>query len=88
MEVKFKKRFFKDYEKLPVRIKDDIGKIVFDEFPNHKSFQKIQNIKKIKGYKNFYRIKCGQYRVGFEYNENIIVFYRVLHRKDIYKYFP
>jgi mRNA interferase RelE/StbE len=42
----------------------------------------------MKGYTNFYRIKTGDYRIGFEYKDGEIIIYRVLHRKDIYKYFP
>jgi len=87
MEVLFKKTFFKDLKKLPKDIKETFEELVFKEIPNIK-FSEIKNLKKIKGYDNFYRIKDGDYRVGFEYRNKRIVFYRALHRKDIYKYFP
>ncbi len=51
-----------------------------DEFPN---------IKKLRGYKSYFRIRIGDYRLGFEkINEEKICLIRFLHRKDIYKYFP
>lgn len=62
--------------------------MVFDEIPRAKEFSDVKNIKKLRGYESFYRVRIGDYRIGFEYKEREIVFYRVLHRKDIYKYFP
>ena len=48
----------------------------------------VRNIKKIKGFKNLYRIRLGEYRIGIEYRNSKVVFIRFLLRKDIYKYFP
>jgi len=60
----------------------------FVEIPETKKIVHIKNTKKIRGYKTYFRLKVGNYRIGFEYDNNVIVFFRVLHRKDIYKYFP
>ncbi len=50
----------------------------------------IPNLKKLKGYNNFYRISIGNYRLGFEYieEEKKFILIRFLHRKEIYRYFP
>jgi len=48
----------------------------------------IPNIKKITGHQYAYRIKIGEYRIGFYFVKDEIEFRRILHRKDIYKYFP
>ena len=48
----------------------------------------IPNIKKITGNQYAYRIKIGEYRIGFYFVKDEIEFRRILHRKDIYKYFP
>ena len=48
-------------------------------------------VKKIEGYTSFYRIRLGDYRLGFEARsdkDKEIVLIRILHRKDIYRYFP
>lgn len=42
----------------------------------------------LKANKPFYRIRVGDYRIGFMLDNDILVFMRVLHRKDIYRYFP
>jgi mRNA interferase RelE/StbE len=48
----------------------------------------IPNLKKLKGYKTAYRIKIGDYRIGIFFEDGVILFSRIEHRKDIYKNFP
>ena len=48
----------------------------------------IKNLKKMKGAANHYRIRIGEYRIGVVVTGKTIIFERVLHRKDIYKFFP
>ncbi|MFB2833142.1 type II toxin-antitoxin system RelE family toxin [Floridanema evergladense] len=45
-------------------------------------------MKKLKGYENAYRIRVGDYRIGFTFDSETVIFYRVLHRKEFYRYFP
>ena len=52
------------------------------------NLQEIPNVKKLKGFEEFYRIRIGKYRVGIRYNNNEVTFIRLLPRKDIYKCFP
>ena len=42
------------------------------------------------GYRAFYKIRLGSYRIGLmiDQDERIIEFQRALHRKDIYRVFP
>jgi mRNA-degrading endonuclease RelE of RelBE toxin-antitoxin system len=48
----------------------------------------IQDLKKIKGAKNAYRIRVRDYRIGFFFEEDKMTFSRVLHRKEMYRFFP
>jgi mRNA interferase RelE/StbE len=53
------------------------------------TIQEIPHVKKMEGYKSYYRIKIGDYRLGMEAVSNKeVVFLRFLHRKDIYRFFP
>ncbi len=88
MKISFKNAFLKDLEKLPSDYKDRIEHLVFDEIPKIDNLLNIKNIKKIRGDKNYYRIRVGNYRIGFEVRDGELGFMRVLHRKDIYRYFP
>ena len=48
----------------------------------------ISNLKKLKGHKNIYRIRMGNYRIGLVLNDKTVIFAAFDHRSDIYKYFP
>ncbi len=48
----------------------------------------IPHIKKMEGFKTFYRIRLGDYRIGLELKNSTIWFIIIANRKDIYKNFP
>ena len=88
MKIKFKKSFLKDIEKIKDRnIKYRILKII-EEVKSAEKLKDIKNIKKLRVGENYYRISISDYRISLIYISNLLIFVRVLHRKDIYKYFP
>ncbi|HOP46540.1 MAG TPA: type II toxin-antitoxin system RelE/ParE family toxin [Desulfobacteraceae bacterium] len=48
----------------------------------------IKNLKKLKAEGHYYRIRIGNYRIGLIIENKIVTFVRVLHRGEIYRYFP
>ena len=62
--------------------------LVFEEIPKLDGLIYIENVKKLQGYENAYRIKIGDYRIGVIFENGDITFCRVMHRKEIYRYFP
>jgi len=88
MKVLFKKMFLKDIEVIPLEFRTSIQREVFEVFPRLTNVHEHLHIKKLAGYKSFYRMRIGNYRIGFELRTDTVVFYRVLHRKEMYKYFP
>lgn len=48
----------------------------------------IPGCAKLKGSKNAYRIRIGDYRVGFIFENQTVYFIRFLHRSKIYYNFP
>jgi mRNA interferase RelE/StbE len=86
--VTFKKSFEKDLGKL--RDADLLHKIqaVIEEAEAAVSPIDIKNLKKLKADGNYYRIRVGNYRIGLVLDEAEISFVRVLHRKEMYRYFP
>ena len=88
MKIKFKKSFLKDIEKIKDKnIKRRILKII-EEVKSAEKLKDIKNIKKLRVSENYYRISISDYRIGLICISNLLIFVRVLHRKDIYKYFP
>jgi mRNA-degrading endonuclease RelE of RelBE toxin-antitoxin system len=65
-----------------------INTLVFEEIPKFSGLTDIKNIKKLQGYENAYRIKVGDYRIGVIFQDGTITFCRLMHRKEIYRYFP
>ena len=88
MKVLFEASFEKDLR----RIKDTNIKIriknYIEETKLASNIRQIKNIKKLKEYDTYYRIRMGDFRIGLEIIKDEVIFTRFLHRKDIYKYFP
>lgn len=90
MDIFFKPSFVKDFKKLPSDTKADVKKVCMEDFLIAKDLMEIKqiDISSIRGFKDYYRIRIGNYRIGFKKEGQSIVFMRVKHRKDIYKIFP
>jgi len=88
MKVDFDKSFAKSVDKLKnKRIKNKIIEFI-ETLEIANSLQDVSSIKKLKGDKISYRKKIGDYRIGFEYDNDVVTLIVVAHRKDIYKNFP
>ncbi len=89
MKIFIDKSFVKDVDKITdKKLLRNLKKLII-ELENSNSLVDLPNVKKIKGYNSFYRIRMGNYRLGMEeIDSNVICLTRFLHRKDIYKYFP
>jgi mRNA interferase RelE/StbE len=88
MKTVFLMQFYKDLDKItatPIKnsIADTIENVEIALSPAH-----ITGLKKLKGYRNAYRIKMGDYRIGVFIEGSTVEFARIVHRKDIYKQFP
>ena len=88
MNVSYRKTFLKDLAKIPTKTRRRIEHLVFNEIPESKSITDIHKFEKLTGYQVFYKIRIGSYRIGVKINDNHLIFCRVLHRRDIYRYFP
>jgi mRNA-degrading endonuclease RelE of RelBE toxin-antitoxin system len=89
MKVEYLPSFLKDLKVLKsTPVFEQIKGLVFDEIPNLSDLQNLVNWKKLKGDDNAYRLRVGDYRIGFYFEGETVTFARVLHRKDIYRYFP
>ena len=89
MKVEFDKSFLKSLDKIKIsKVLLSIEKIII-KCEEANNLHEIRNVKKLTGFTNYYRIKSGNYRIGFEViNKEIIRFIIFRHRKDIYKRFP
>ena len=67
---------------------DRVKKLAFEEVPRVIVLNDLKGLKRFRGPEEAYRIRIGDYRGGFFLNGQTVVFARVLHRKEIYRYFP
>jgi len=88
MQVFYEKSFLKDIKKINDKNIANKLKKILNKFEEEENLTTFLNVKKLKGFDNFYRIKIGNYRLGFKYENESIEVIRFLHRKDIYKLFP
>ena len=88
MKVEFRESFAKDLRTVQVRVVLARVKAVIAAVEKAKSLFELQQLKKLKGHENYYRLRIGNYRVGLVIEGDTVLFVRCLNRKDIYKYFP
>ncbi|MEA3446395.1 MAG: type II toxin-antitoxin system RelE/ParE family toxin [Bacteroidota bacterium] len=88
LQIRINKKFLKELSQIPPYQRAKIEQFVFIEISKLNSKEKIRNLKRLKGYKHHYRIRFGNYRAGITILDNVVIFQRLLHRKDIYKYYP
>ena len=86
MKVSSTKHFEKHLKKCPSVIQKKFV-VVYDQMVAARSIQQI-DCEKLKGYKTFYRVRMGNFRLGFEMIGDKIELLEIMDRKEIYRYFP
>lgn len=88
MNIEFRKSFEKDLLKiLDADLFTRIQEII-EQVEKAEKLSEVTNVKKLKGEVDYYRIRLGDYRLGIKVNDGVVSFVRILHRKEIYRYFP
>ncbi len=88
MQVEFTRKFQKQVENCTEkRVKLKVAEIIHDVIRTD-SMVDFNNLKKLTGFKNSYRIRVGSYRIGITIEKEKVIFAAFDHRSAIYKYFP
>ena len=83
MKTEFKASFLKAIKKIEDnQLKNEIVNTI-KNVEAAGDLKQILNIKKLKGYKQYYRIRIGNYRIGIKLEDNTIFFVDIDHRKNI-----
>jgi mRNA interferase RelE/StbE len=88
LKVRFKASFASDLRAIKDKSLLERVKALIATVESAETLSDIPNLKKLRGGGAYYRIRFGDYRVGLVVEENAIVFVRVLHRREVYRYFP
>jgi len=88
MKTVFLAKFIKDIEKIRSQaVKEAVAEVI-EQVESSVNLDDIANLKKLKGYKDAYRIRIGEYRIGGGIEGETVEFARVVHRREIYRSFP
>jgi len=86
--VHFQKKFLQDLANIPTQYRGEIENFVFDILPSCQTLAEAKKFEKMTGYECYMKARIGNYRIGAYYYRNTLELRRVLHRKEIYRYFP
>ncbi len=88
MKVEARATFERDLKKIKDKaVKQQIRQIIHT-LVVAENLSQIPHVKKLKGHNQAYRIRLGNYRLGFYYDKDVLSLSRCKHRKEIYQYFP
>ena len=88
MTVEFRASFTKDLETVrDVRLLHRVEKVL-RTFERADSPADVPQLKRLQGHPHFFRIRIGHFRLGLRVEGNQAVCVRILHRREIYRYFP
>lgn len=88
MNVAFESSFARDLKRIKNQALREQVRNIIDQVKVATVLADIRDVKKMQGYATFYRTRLGDYRIGLEVVDGEVIFVRILHRKDIYRYFP
>ena len=88
MNIRIDGTFEKDLRKIKSKPLDKKVALLIRELLAAESLTEIRNLKLLKGSDVHYRIRLGDYRVGLVLSGKTFVLVRILHRKEIYRFFP
>lgn len=88
MKVMATRNFEKHLKACPGEIQKRAN-VVYKNLLSCKKLSEITSLEKLTGYKkDYYRIRIGNYRLGFELIEDQIELLAIMHRKEVYRFFP
>ena len=88
MHIQYQKRFLKDLASITSKSRAKIEILVFHDLSESNKIGISSKLEKLKGYHHYFKVRVGDYRIGIKIENDTLTFERVLHRKEIYKFFP
>ena len=88
VETLFRRNFERDLKKIRDRNLLEKIKQSIESVESAADLSEVSSVRKLKGTANSDRIRVGDYRIGLEADASTAEFVRILHRRDIYRFFP
>lgn len=88
MKTAFLSSFHRDLKKIKDRsLRQNIKEAIL-EVEAAVKLADLPHVKKMEGFRNAYRLRVGDFRLGFYLENDTVVFARAVNRRDIYDVFP
>jgi mRNA interferase RelE/StbE len=88
LKARFRASFVADLQAIKDKSLLERVKTLIAGVESAQSLLEVPNLKKLRSGGNYCRIRVGDYRIGLAIEEEAVVFVRVLHRREVYRYFP
>lgn len=88
MEVEYMRTFAQDLKRINETPTLRRIERVIVEVKDAKTLRDVRNLKKLEDQANAFRIRIGDYRIGFYLVGGRVLFAHVANRRDIYRVFP
>lgn len=88
MKVEFNESFLKDLKAIKDKALLAKVKAAIEASEKADTLVQITHLKKMRGSREYFRIRIGDFRIGLKLEDDTLVFIRFLNRKDIYRFFP
>jgi mRNA interferase RelE/StbE len=88
MKVEFAPIFLRDLKNIKDRTLLNRIRSAIQKIESVANLQQLPSVTKMHGADDYYRMRLGDWRIGFKSDGTNVVFLRCLNRKEIYRYFP
>ena len=88
MKIEFSNNFTRDIRRLRDQSIKERIRTAIEQIEQVNDLTEASNVRKISGFENCFRVRVGNYRLGFRLDKNTVIFFRCLPRRDFYQRFP
>jgi len=88
MKVEFKASFARDLKRIKDKELLRQAREIIEGTESAQSLSEIPNLKKLSVEGRYFRVRVGDHRMGLVIDGGTVTFVRILHRREIYRYFP
>lgn len=88
MQIIYRRSLAKDLKKIrSKKVRQEIAAVV-ERLEQSTTLYDVPHVKRLSSDGPYYRIRIGEYRMGIVIEGDTISIVRLLHRREIYRYFP
>ncbi len=88
MHYSYTRLFVKQVSKIKDKQLLTALKASIEEIEGVATLDSLSKVKKLVGYKDYYRLRIQDYRIGIQVVDNTAIIACIYHRKEVYRYFP